>query len=54
MLMLTRKPGDAIAIGPDIVVRVVAIEGQQVKLGIEAPREVKVGRAEAPAEPRKK
>jgi carbon storage regulator len=55
MLVLTRKANQAIAIGDDIRVVVVAIEGDQVRLGIEAPRAVAVDRAEirpggAPAE----
>ena len=55
MLVLTRKVNQAIAIGDEVRVVVVAIEGDQVRLGIEAPRSVAVARAEirpdeAPAE----
>jgi carbon storage regulator len=46
MLILTRKPGEAIRIGPDIVVTVLGVNGQQVRLGIEAPRDVTVHREE--------
>ena len=46
MLILTRRLGETIRIGPDIVVTVLGIHGQQVRLGIEAPREVAVHREE--------
>lgn len=46
MLILTRKPGEAIVLGDDITVRVLSIDGARVKLGIEAPRSVSVVRKE--------
>lgn len=46
MLVLTRKKLQAIKIGDDIEVRVIAIEGDQVKIGIEAPKSVEVHRKE--------
>ncbi len=46
MLILTRKLGEQITIGDDIVIRVVDIKGGQVKLGIEAPRHIEVHREE--------
>ena len=46
MLVLTRKSGEKITIGDDIVVTVLEIKGSQVKLGIEAPRSVQVYREE--------
>jgi carbon storage regulator len=46
MLVLTRKPNQAIVIGDDIRVVVVSVDRDQVRLGIEAPREVSVHRAE--------
>ncbi len=46
MLVLTRKKQQAIKIGDDIEVRVIAIEGDQVKIGIEAPKSVEVHRKE--------
>jgi carbon storage regulator len=46
MLVLTRKPNQAIVIGDDIRVVVVSVDRDQVRLGIEAPREVTVHRAE--------
>jgi carbon storage regulator len=46
MLVLTRRPGQSIQIGPNVEVRVVRIEGDRVVLGIAAPRHVAVVRAE--------
>jgi carbon storage regulator len=46
MLILTRKEGEAIVIGDGITVRVVGVVGGQVKLGIQAPRDVPVHREE--------
>jgi carbon storage regulator len=46
MLVLTRKPNQAIVIGDDIRVVIVSVDRDQVRLGIEAPREVSVHRAE--------
>ncbi len=46
MLVLTRRPGQSIRIGPNVEVRVVRIEGDRVVLGIAAPRHVAVVRAE--------
>jgi len=46
MLVLTRKLMERLYIGDDVCVTVVRLEGGQVRLGIEAPREVAVVRAE--------
>jgi len=46
MLVLTRKTGESIMIGDTIEVKIIAVEGDQVKLGIDAPRSVKVHRSE--------
>ena len=46
MLILTRKINEAIMIGEDIKITVVEIQGDKVKLGIEAPRELSVLREE--------
>ncbi len=46
MLILTRKVNERVVIGDDIEVSVVEIRGDQVKLGIVAPRTVKVYRQE--------
>jgi carbon storage regulator len=46
MLVLTRRSGQSIRIGPNVEVRVVRIEGDRVVIGIAAPRHVAVVRAE--------
>ncbi|MFN3531104.1 MAG: carbon storage regulator CsrA [Candidatus Brocadia sp.] len=46
MLILTRKLGESITIGDEIKVTVVDCQGKQVKLGIIAPKHVKVHREE--------
>ncbi|WP_214746783.1 MULTISPECIES: carbon storage regulator CsrA [unclassified Exiguobacterium] len=46
MLVLKRKNGEAIQIGDDIELTILAIEGDQVKLGIRAPRQVDIHRKE--------
>lgn len=46
MLVLTRRPGESIVVGQDIVVTVIEIKGGQVRIGIDAPREVDVYREE--------
>ncbi|VVP62047.1 Translational regulator CsrA1 [Pseudomonas fluorescens] len=46
MLILTRKVGESINIGDDIKVTVLGVSGQQVRLGIDAPKEMAVHREE--------
>lgn len=46
MLVLTRKSSQSIMIGDDIEVSVLAITGEKVRVGIEAPRAVPVFRKE--------
>ncbi|HLZ71508.1 MAG TPA: carbon storage regulator [Dehalococcoidia bacterium] len=46
MLILTRKPDQRIIINDNIVISVLAVDGDRVKLGIEAPAEVPVLREE--------
>jgi carbon storage regulator len=46
MLVLTRKAHESIMIGDDIELSVLAITGEKVRLGIQAPREVPVFRKE--------
>lgn len=46
MLVLTRKPNQSIVIGKNVRIVVVSIERDQVKLGIDAPRDVAVRRSE--------
>ncbi|AOH57112.1 carbon storage regulator CsrA [Peribacillus muralis] len=46
MLVLTRKPNEAIMIGDDIEITILSIEGEQIKLGINAPKNVEIHRKE--------
>jgi carbon storage regulator len=46
MLILTRRIGDSIMVGDDIQVIVLGVKGNQVRVGIKAPREVPVYRDE--------
>lgn len=46
MLVLTRRPGESIVVGEDIVITVIEIKGGQVRIGIDAPRSVDVYREE--------
>lgn len=46
MLVLTRKTNESIIIGDDVKVTVVEIKGEQVKLGISAPKRISVHREE--------
>ena len=48
MLVLSRKPGQQIQIGNDVTVTVVKTQGKTVRLGINAPQQVKVLRSELP------
>lgn len=50
MLVLSRRANQSIMIGSDIVVRVLDIRGDQVRIGVEAPRHVTVHREEVAAE----
>ncbi|PKO15756.1 MAG: carbon storage regulator [Chloroflexi bacterium HGW-Chloroflexi-10] len=46
MLVLTRRIDESIAIGDQIIITVLAVEGDRVKIGINAPREVIILRQE--------
>ncbi|MBD3316454.1 MAG: carbon storage regulator CsrA [Chitinivibrionales bacterium] len=46
MLVLTRKIGESIRIGDDVIVKIVDLDNRQVKIGIQAPRSVAVNREE--------
>jgi carbon storage regulator len=46
MLVLTRKPGEQIVIDEQITVTVLELQGNRIRLGIEAPKEVPIERKE--------
>ena len=46
VLVLSRKPGEAIVVGDSITITIVELSRGRVRVGIEAPREVSVHRAE--------
>jgi carbon storage regulator len=50
VLVLSRRANQAIVIGPDIVIRVLDIRGDQVRIGVDAPRSVAVHREEVAAD----
>ncbi|NKC02228.1 MAG: carbon storage regulator CsrA [Pseudomonadales bacterium] len=49
MLILTRSIGQTIKIGGEITVAVVGVQGNQVRIGVSAPREMRVDREEVRA-----
>lgn len=46
MLILTRRAGESLMIGDDVAVTILSVKGNQVHLGIKAPRDVPVHREE--------
>jgi len=46
MLILTRRPIESICIGDEVTVTVLGVVGNQVRFGIEAPRQITIDRAE--------
>ena len=46
MLIITRRPGEKIMIGDDIVIEVIEVSGSSVRIGIAAPKSVPVYREE--------
>ena len=46
MLVLTRRPGESVMVGDDVVVTVLDVRGDVVRLGIMAPRSIQVHREE--------
>lgn len=46
MLILTRRVGETLIIGEDVTVTVLGIKGNQVRIGVKAPKDVSVHREE--------
>jgi carbon storage regulator len=46
MLIITRRPGEKIMVGDDVVVEVIEVSGSSVRIGIAAPRSIPVYREE--------
>lgn len=46
MLILTRRVGEALMIGDEVKVTVLGVKGNQVRIGVDAPRDVTVHREE--------
>lgn len=46
MLVLTRRPGESVHVGDDVVVTVLEVRGDVIRLGIRAPRSIQVHREE--------
>lgn len=46
MLILTRRVGETLIIGDEVSVTVLAVKGNQIRIGVDAPKEVSVHREE--------
>ncbi len=46
MLILTRRVGESLMIGDDVTITVLGVKGNQVRIGVDAPKEVVVHREE--------
>lgn len=46
MLALSRKPGESVVIGNDIEITILEVKGEQIKVGIKAPKNVAIYRKE--------
>ena len=53
MLILTRRVGESLIIGDDVTITVLGVKGNQVRIGVDAPRDVAVHREEIHDRPRK-
>ena len=53
MLVITRKTGQAFLLGTDIEIKILEIQGENIKLGISAPRHISILRKELKEEARK-
>ncbi len=51
MLILTRRPREVVMVGRDVQIMVLDVAGDRVRLGITAPRELKIVRQTKPAPP---
>ena len=48
MLILTRRQNESIVVGDDVVVRILRVQGGRVRIGIQAPDNIRVSRFEIP------
>ena len=46
MLIITRRPGEKIILGDDVVIEVIEVSGSSVRVGIQAPKSIPVYREE--------
>ena len=46
MLILTRRIGESLIIGDDVIVNILNVKGNQVRIGIDAPKEISIHREE--------
>ena len=46
MLILTRRVGESLIIGDDVIVNVLGVKGNQVRIGVDAPKKISVHREE--------
>ncbi|MAT15323.1 MAG: carbon storage regulator [Planctomyces sp.] len=51
MLVLSRKPGESIVVGDGVRISVVKVQGSRIQIGIEAPHDVSIRRAELADKP---
>ncbi|MEZ6047689.1 MAG: carbon storage regulator [Planctomycetaceae bacterium] len=52
MLVLSRKPGESIVLADNVRISVIKVNGSRIQIGIEAPGDVTIRRAELEVEPR--